>query len=59
MLRSAATFNRTEVQPSSQMKQITTRRTTRRRTTPGPSSAHLSPIKTSDKLTVSIRLFKD
>ena len=26
MLRSAATFNRTEVQPSSEMKQITTRR---------------------------------
>ena len=28
MLRSAATFNRTEVQPSTEMKQITTRRLT-------------------------------
>jgi hypothetical protein len=59
MLRSAATFNRTEVQPSCQMKQITTRRPPRRYPTPGRPSAHLSPLKPSTKLTIAIRLFKD
>jgi hypothetical protein len=58
MLRSAATFNRTEVQPSSEMKQITTRRPPRRRPTPARSSAHLSPLKPSTKLNIAIRLFK-
>lgn len=59
MLRSAATFNRTEVQPSSEMQQITTRRLPRRRPTPARSSAHLSPPKPSTKLPFTIRLFKD
>jgi hypothetical protein len=59
MLRSAATSNCTEVQPSSDMKQITTRRLPRRRPTPSRSSAHLSPPKLPTKLTTTIRLFED
>jgi hypothetical protein len=59
MLRSAATFNRTEVQPSSEMKQTTTRRLQRRRPTPSRSPAHLSPLKPSTELTITIRLFED
>ena len=58
MLRSAATFNRTEVQPSSEIKQITTRRLPRRCPTPSRSPAHLPPLKPSAKLTTTIRLFK-
>jgi hypothetical protein len=59
MLRSAATSNGTEVQPSSEMKQITTRRLPRPRPTPSRSPAHLPPLKPSAKLTTTIRLFKD
>ena len=59
MLRSAATPNRTEVQPSSEMKQITTRRLPRRCPTPSRSPAHPLPLKPSAKLTITIRLFKD
>jgi hypothetical protein len=59
MLRSAATSNRTEVQPSSEMKQIPTRRLPRRCPTPNRSPAHLPPLKPSAKLTTTIRLFKD
>ncbi len=59
MLRSAATPNRTEVQPRPEMKQTTTRRPTMRRPTPSRSVAHSSSHKLSEKLTVTIRLFKD
>lgn len=59
MLRSAATPNRTEVQPSSEMKQITTRRLPRRCPTPSRSPAHLPSLKPSAKLTMAIRLFED
>jgi hypothetical protein len=59
MLRPAATSNRTEVQPSSEMKQITTRRLPRRCPTPNRSPAHLPAPKPSAKVTITIRLFKD
>jgi len=58
MLRSAATPNRTDVQPSSEMKQITTRRLPRRLPTPSRSPAHLPSLKPSAKLTIAIRLFE-
>jgi hypothetical protein len=57
MLRSAATFNCTEVQPSLEMKHITTRRPPRRRSPPDRPLAHLLPPKLSAKLTTTIRLF--
>jgi len=59
MLRSAATPNRTKVQPSFEMKQITTRRLPRRCPTLSRSPAHLPPLKPSAKLTMAIRLFED
>jgi hypothetical protein len=59
MLRSAASPNRTEVQPSSEMKQITPRRLPRRCPTPSRSPAHLPPLKPSAKPTTAIRLFED
>jgi hypothetical protein len=59
MLRSIATFNRTDVQPSSEMKQITIRRPPRQRPTPTWSAAHPLPSKPSAKLTKAIRLFED
>jgi len=58
MLRSAATPNRTEVQPSPEMTEITTRRPLRRRPTPHRSPAHMPPLKPSPKLTIGVRLFK-
>ena len=58
MLRSAAAFHRTEVQSSSEMKQITTRRSPRRHATSSRPPAHLSPLKPSAKLNIAIRLFK-
>ncbi len=58
MLRSAATANRTEVQPSSEMKQITTRRLPRRCPTPIWSAAPPFPFKPSTELAIAIRLFK-
>lgn len=58
MLRSAATFNRSDVQPSSKMKHIATRRLPRRCPAPSRSLAHLPPLKPSAKLTTAIRLFK-
>ncbi len=59
MLRSAATANRTEVQPSSEMKQIKTRRPPRQRPTPTWSAAHPLPLKPSTESPIAIRLFKD
>jgi hypothetical protein len=58
MLRSAATSNCTEVQPSSEMKHITPRHLPRRCPTPSRSPAHLLPLKPSAKLTMAIRLFE-
>ena len=59
MLRSAATFHRTEVQPSSEMKQITTRQLPRRCPTPTWSAAPPLSLKPSTELAIAIRLFKD
>jgi len=59
MLRSAATFHRTEVQLSSEMKQITTRRPPRQHPTPIWSAAPTLPLKPSTELAIAIRLFKD
>jgi hypothetical protein len=59
MLRSAATPTCTEVQTSSEMKQITTRRSLRRSPTPNWSVAHLLSLKSSGELAIAIRLFKD
>jgi len=59
MLRSAASPNRTEVQPSSEMKQITTRPPPRRRPTPTWSAAPSLPLKPSTELAITIRLFMD
>ena len=58
MLRSAATPNRTEVQPSSEMKQTTTRRLPRCCPTPSRSPVRLPPLKPSAKLITAIRLFE-
>ena len=58
MFRSAAIPNRTEVQPSSEMKQITTRRLPRRCPTPTWSAAPPLPLKPSTELAIAIRLFK-
>ncbi len=58
MLRSAATLNRTEVQASSEMKQVTTRRPTRQHPTPTWSAAPTLALKPSTELAIAIRLFK-
>ena len=58
MLRSAATFNRTEVQPSPEMKQITTGRFLRRHSPPDRSPAPLPLPKIAGRLTMAIRLFE-
>ncbi len=58
MLRSAATFNRTEVQPSPEMKQLTTRRLLRRRPPPDRPPAPLPQPKIAGRLTIGIRLFE-
>ena len=59
MLRPAATPNRTDVQPSPEMKQTKTRRPPRRRPTPVDPAAHLLTCNERAKLTIAIRLFKD
>jgi len=58
MLRSAATPNRTQVQPSPEMKQTTIRRLL---PTPTASAGSLAPLpiqKMERKLTTGVRLFK-
>jgi hypothetical protein len=59
MLRSAATPNRTDVQPKPEMKHPTTQRPPRRRPGPGTRAAHLPSRKEPRKLSIAIRLFKD
>ena len=58
MLRSAATPNRTEVQPKPEMKHPTTQRPPRRPPTPSAPAARPPTHKEPGKLTIAIRLFK-
>jgi hypothetical protein len=59
MLRSAATLNRTEVQPSREMKQVTTRQHFPTPPASGRPCAHLSNPKIQPQLPIDVRLFKD
>ena len=59
MLRSAATPNRTAVQPSLLMKQPTTRQPLLAPSTPSRSAARLTTPQFIAKLTRRIRLFED
>ena len=58
MLRSAATPNRTAVQPSPEMKQPTTRKLLPTPSASGRTPAPLPPAKIGRKLAIGVRLFK-
>jgi hypothetical protein len=59
MLRSAATPNRTDVQLSPEMTELPTRRPPRRPLRPAAGALRPPPLKSSAKLTIVVRLFKD
>ena len=59
MLRSTATLNRTEVQPSPEMTQPTTRQLPPTPPASGWSCTYLPNLKMPRKLAINVSLFKD